>query len=136
MAQELSFRDIQVRSSDVAIRTITLNDLWRALKEGYDDFDASPTSAVFLAVLFPLFAFLLTYFLVGQNLLHLVFPIVAGLTFIGPVISVIAFFVASAGERLGSSSITRSTFSTTTMASSTRMPIANTIASKEIVLAE
>ncbi len=55
---------------------------------------------------------------------------------IGAVISAIAFLVASAGERSGSSSMTRSTFSTTTMASSTRMPIARTIASKDMVLAE
>ena len=55
---------------------------------------------------------------------------------IGAVISVIAFFVASAGDKSGSSSITRSTFSTTTIASSTRMPIASTIASSDIVLAE
>ena len=48
----------------------------------------------------------------------------------------IAFFVASAGDRFGSSSRTRSTFSTTTIASSTRMPIASTIASSETVLAE
>ena len=55
---------------------------------------------------------------------------------IGAVISAIAFLVASAGERPGSSSMTRSTFSTTTIASSTRMPIASTIASSETVLAE
>ena len=55
---------------------------------------------------------------------------------IGAVISAIAFLVASAGDNSGSSSITRSTFSTTTIASSTRMPIASTIASSEIVLAE
>jgi hypothetical protein len=55
---------------------------------------------------------------------------------IGAVICVIAFLVASAGVRSGSSSITRSTFSTTTIASSTRMPIASTIASSEMVLAE
>ena len=55
---------------------------------------------------------------------------------IGAVISAIAFLVASAGDRFGSSSMTRSTFSTTTIASSTRMPIASTIASSDIVLAE
>ena len=55
---------------------------------------------------------------------------------IGAVISAIAFLVASPGDRFGSSSMTRSTFSTTTIASSTRMPIASTIASSEIVLAE
>jgi hypothetical protein len=44
--------------------------------------------------------------------------------------------VASAGERSGSSSITRSTFSTTTIASSTTMPMASTSASSDTVLAE
>ena len=44
----------------------------------------------------------------------------------GAVISDIAFFVASAGENSGCSSMTRSTFSTTTMASSTTMPMAST----------
>ena len=55
---------------------------------------------------------------------------------IGPVIWLIAFLVASFGVRWGSSSITRSTFSTTTMASSTTMPTARTRASREMVLAE
>jgi hypothetical protein len=51
MAQEKSFRDIQVRSSEIGVRTIALNDLWQSLKEGYDDFNASQPS-VFLAVLY------------------------------------------------------------------------------------
>ena len=55
---------------------------------------------------------------------------------IGAVISPIARLVASPGESSGCSSITRSTFSTTTMASSTTMPMASTIASSETVLAE
>ena len=55
---------------------------------------------------------------------------------IGAVISAMARLLASAGESSGCSSITRSTFSTTTMASSTTMPIASTMASSETVLAE
>ena len=55
---------------------------------------------------------------------------------IGPVIWRIASNVASTGDRSGCSSITRSTFSTTTIASSTTMPIASTMASREMVLAE
>src|SRR5215469_16973726 len=54
----------------------------------------------------------------------------------GPVISAMACLVASARESSGCSSITRSTFSSTTMASSTTMPIASTTASSETVLAE
>ena len=55
---------------------------------------------------------------------------------IGAVISAIARLVASAGDSSGCSSITRSTFSTTTIASSTTMPIARTMASSDTVLAE
>jgi hypothetical protein len=53
----------------------------------------------------------------------------------GAVICAIAFLVASDGERSGSSAMTRSTFSTTTIASSTTMPIASTSASSDTVFA-
>ena len=54
---------------------------------------------------------------------------------IGAVISAMAFLVASGTESSGFSSTTRSTFSMTTIASSTTMPMASTSASKETVLA-
>jgi uncharacterized membrane protein len=98
MAQEKSFRDIQVRSSEIEVRTIALNDLWQSLKEGYDDFNAMPTLGMFLAVLLYLvFALLLTLFLVGK--VHLVFPIVAGFTLIGPAVSVGLFEMSRRRER-------------------------------------
>src|SRR4029453_15012261 len=99
MAHEASFRDIQIRSSQIGIRTIGLNDLWRALKEGYDDFNAMPTLAVFFWVVFPLFVLLLTLLLVGKNLLYLAFPMVAGLTLIGPAVSVFLFEMSRRRER-------------------------------------
>jgi hypothetical protein len=55
---------------------------------------------------------------------------------IGPVTWPIAFSVASATVRSGSCSRMCSTASTTTMASSTTMPIASTSASSDTVLAE
>ena len=88
MAQEKPFRDIQVRSSEIGIRKIGMKDLWQALKEGFDDFNAKPSHPLFLFILYMLFALLLTLFLIGQNLLYFSFPIVAGFTLFGPVISV------------------------------------------------
>ena len=100
MANEQLFSDVQVRPSEIGIRTIGLNDLWQSLKEGYDDFNAMPTfGMVFLAVLFPLFALLLTLFFVGSNTLHLAFPMVAGFTLIGPVVSVGLFEMSRRRER-------------------------------------
>ncbi|MGH6631196.1 MAG: hypothetical protein ACREB3_15830, partial [Burkholderiales bacterium] len=74
MAQEKSFRDVQVRLSEIEIREIGVKDLWQALKEGFDDFNAKPSIIAFLIVIYPLFALLLTLFMVGENLLHLAFP--------------------------------------------------------------
>ena len=100
MAHESSFRDIQVRSSEIGVRTIALNDLWQSLKEGYADFHAAPAPGVFLTVLFYLlFALLLTLSLVGNNLLYLAFPIVAGFTLVGPVVSVGLFEMSRRRER-------------------------------------
>ena len=100
MAQEKSFRDIQVRPSEIGVRTIALGDLWQSLKEGYDDFHAAPTVGVVLTVLlYLLFALLLTLSLIGKDLLHLAFPIVAGFTLIGPVVSVGLFEMSRRRER-------------------------------------
>lgn len=100
MAHEVSFRDIQVRSSEIGVRTVALNDLWQSLKKGYADFHATPAPGVFLTVLlYLLFALLLTLSLVGNGLLHLAFPIVAGFTLIGPVVSVGLFEMSRRRER-------------------------------------
>ena len=55
---------------------------------------------------------------------------------IGAVICPIAFATASGTDKSGSSSITRSVFSTTIIASSTTMPITRTMDNREIVFAE
>src|SRR5262245_8185159 len=100
MAHEASFRDIQVRSSQIEVRTIALSDLWQALKDGYEDFHATPALGVFLtAALYFLFALFLTLFLVGKHLLPLFFPIVAGITLLGPAISVGLFEMSRRRER-------------------------------------
>lgn len=91
MAQEKTFRDLQITSSEIGIRKIGVNDLWHALKEGYDDFNAKPTIIIFLFVFYPLFAVVLSLFLIGQNMLHLAFPVISGLTLLGPVVLVWLF---------------------------------------------
>lgn len=99
MAEERLFRDIQVRSSEIGVRKIGVRDLWDALKEGYDDYGASPSFGVFLIIIYPLFALLLTLFFMGENLLYLAFPMVAGFTLLGPMMSVALFEKSRRRER-------------------------------------
>src|SRR4029450_7791722 len=78
MAQEMSFRDVQVSSSEIGLREIGLKDLWQALKDGYADVGAKPSVVVaFLIVLYPLFALLWSVCFVHASRLTLAFPIVA-----------------------------------------------------------
>jgi len=88
MAKELSFRDVQITADEISVRKIGVRDLWHALREGLADFNAKPSFGVFLALIYPLFALLLTLTLVGENLLYLAFPIIAGCTLLGPMVSV------------------------------------------------
>jgi len=95
---ETLFRHISVKSSDIGIRKIGTRDLWTSLKEGYEDFNAKPSFGIFLIVIYPLFALLLTLIAVGEKPLQLAFPILAGLTLLGPVVSVGPFRDESASR--------------------------------------
>jgi uncharacterized membrane protein len=100
MAHESMFHDVRIRSGEIEVRKIGTRDLWQSLKEGYHDFNARPSFGVlFLILIYPLFAVLLTLFLQGANLLYLVFPTVAGLALLGPVVSVALFEMSRLRER-------------------------------------
>jgi uncharacterized membrane protein len=96
---ETLFQDIRVTSSDIGIRKIGVRELWTSLQEGYEDFNAKPSFGIFLAVIYPLFALLLTFLVIGQDLHRLIFPTLAGLTFLGPVVSVGLFSISRRRER-------------------------------------
>lgn len=100
MAHESSFRELQVGSNEIAVRTIGLNDLWQSLRQGYEDFSAKPgIGVVLVGLLYLLFALLLSLFAIGKDLLYMAFPIVAGFTLIGPAISVVLFEMSRRRER-------------------------------------
>jgi uncharacterized membrane protein len=100
MAEEKLFSDLQITSREIEIHKIGMQDIWRSLKEGYDDFNAKPTYVFFLILTYPLFALTLTLLMVGEGLLYLTFPIFAGFTLLGPAFSV-ALFEMSRRRELG-----------------------------------
>lgn len=75
-------------SDTPAIRRIGLADLRRALSDGADDFLATPTQLIFLALIYPVIGLIAARMAWGGNMLHLIYPLFAGITLMGPVAAV------------------------------------------------
>lgn len=75
-----------IESSDPVptVHRLTLNDLRDALRQGFDDFVAMPTHVLFLCLIYPLVGLVLGRALLGTQLVHLVYPLVAGFALLGP----------------------------------------------------
>jgi uncharacterized membrane protein len=74
--------------AEPAIRTIGTAELREALREGLDDFLATPTQLVFLCVLYPVVGLVAARAMAGGDMLPLLFPLIAGLSLVGPVAAV------------------------------------------------
>jgi uncharacterized membrane protein len=70
------------------IRRIGLPDLRLALHRGVEDFLATPTQLIFLCVLYPIVGLVVARMMSGGDTLDLLFPLVAGLSLVGPVAAV------------------------------------------------
>ena len=66
------------------IRTIGLSDLRQALRLGWEDFNAVPSHAIILCVIYPVLGLVLARAVFGYAVLPLLFPIAAGFALIGP----------------------------------------------------
>jgi uncharacterized membrane protein len=77
-----------VPDASPTIRRIGIADLRQALARGKDDFLAIPTQLVFLCVLYPVVGLVAARAMAGGDLLPLLFPLVAGLSLVGPVAAV------------------------------------------------
>ena len=70
------------------IRRIGVADLRSAFVAGVDDFLAIPTQLVFLCILYPVVGFVAARAVIWTELLPLLFPLVAGISLLGPVLAV------------------------------------------------
>lgn len=66
------------------IRHISFADLTDALRKGWDDFQAIPTHAVLLALIYPVLGLVLARLVLGYSVLPLLFPLAAGFALLGP----------------------------------------------------
>jgi len=66
------------------VHRISLSDLFDSLHYGFDDFEAMPSHAIFLCVIYPLIGIFLISIVSGNSMLQLAFPIAAGFALVGP----------------------------------------------------
>ena len=81
------------------VRKIDLADLRAALREGWEDFRATPTQLIFLCILYPVTGLLVARAMSGGDLLALLWPLVAGLSLVGPVAAVGLYEISRRRER-------------------------------------
>lgn len=86
------------RAGEPAVRTIRLTDLKDALAKGIDDFKAVPSHAVFLCIIYPVLGLVLMRLAFGYDVLPLVYPILAGFAFLGPLAAVTLYEVSRRRE--------------------------------------
>ena len=88
-----------VEVADPVIRRIGLPDLRQALAKGWEDFLATPTQLIFLCVLYPIVGLVAARMLAGDETIQLIFPLVAGLSLVGPVAAVGLYEISRRRER-------------------------------------
>ncbi len=67
-----------------SIRSISLSDVHDALRLGWQDFNAVPSHAIILCVIYPVVGLILVRMVLGYSVLPLLFPLSAGFALIGP----------------------------------------------------
>jgi uncharacterized membrane protein len=66
------------------VRTLTLTDLKTALQKGLEDFQAVPSHAVMLCIIYPVLGIVIARMVLGYSVMPLLFPLAAGFALIGP----------------------------------------------------
>lgn len=85
--------------AEPAIRRIGVADVRAAFAAGVEDFLATPTQLVFLGVIYPLVGLFAATAASGGRLMPLFFPLVAGLSLMGPVAALGLYEISRRRER-------------------------------------
>src|SRR5690606_23060180 len=81
------------------VRKLTIDDLVVALRRGVEDFSAARSDAVFLCIFYPILGIALIYLTVRGEVLPLIFPLMVGFAFIGPVAAIGLYEISRRRER-------------------------------------
>jgi len=79
--------DVAPRHEAPPVRTIGPADLRASLADGYRDFLAKRGDMLFAGVFYPVIGFATAAFTLGTSTLYLLFPLLAGLSLLGPVVA-------------------------------------------------
>lgn len=82
------------------IRKITTEDVVDALRHGFDDFWAHPSHYVFAGLMYPIVMTVVAFWVSGQNVLPLLYPLATGFALLGPFVALI-FYEISRRQELG-----------------------------------
>lgn len=91
-----------IGSHDLAqptINPLTMPDLGRALKRGFQDFTAMRTDVMFMAVAYPLIGLLIAGLAFQTSLAPLLLPVSAGFAILGPIVCVGLYEMSKRRER-------------------------------------
>ena len=81
------------------IRKISLSDLTEALRLGWEDFQAMPSHAIVVCVIYPVLGLVLFRMVLGYSVLPLLFPLAAGFALIGPFAAIGLYELSRRRER-------------------------------------
>lgn len=72
---------------DIPIRRISSQDLNAALREGFADFASKRGDLVFIGLIYPIVGFLVSMAALNMSVWPMVFPLVAGISLLGPLVA-------------------------------------------------
>jgi uncharacterized membrane protein len=86
-------------AAEPVVQRIRVADATDALRLGWQDFLAAPTQLVFLCLLYPIVGLFAARAMGGGNLMALFWPLVAGLSLVGPVAAIGVYEISRRRER-------------------------------------